>query len=269
VAADLLQRQLAPILDDAWKAIDDEARRVLSLDLAGRKLVDFSGPFGWKFSAVNTGRVDAFPEAPFEGVSAALRKVQPLVELRVPIKLPLAVLDLVARGGEVSALDPVVKAAERIAAAEDSAIFKGSRAARIDGILSVTPHPRLRLSSPTNMPRLVIEARETLRRAGVSGPYGLALGVRAYEDLFAAAEDGYPIGKRVERILADGPIVRAPSLDGAVLLSVRGGDYELTVGQDLSIGFADRDRDTVELFLTESFTFRVLEPAAAVHLTHT
>jgi uncharacterized linocin/CFP29 family protein len=51
-----------------------------------------------------------------------------------------------------------------------------------------------------------------------------------------------------------------------VLLSTRGGDYELTVGQDLSIGYASHDRTDVELFLTESFTFRVLEEKAAVFL---
>jgi len=51
------------------------------------------------------------------------------------------------------------------------------------------------------------------------------------------------------------------------LLSVRGGDYELHVGQDWSVGYLGHDRQTVELFLTESFTFRVLEPAAAVPLS--
>ena len=57
-----------------------------------------------------------------------------------------------------------------------------------------------------------------------------------------------------------------PALEGALLLSVRGGDFELTVGQDLSIGYAYHEKHKVELFLTESFTFRVLEPTAAVPL---
>ena len=42
-----LLRELAPISDDAWKAIDDEARQTLMVELAGRKLVDFVGPRGW------------------------------------------------------------------------------------------------------------------------------------------------------------------------------------------------------------------------------
>jgi uncharacterized linocin/CFP29 family protein len=67
--------------------------------------------------------------------------------------------------------------------------------------------------------------------------------------------------------LPDVSLVWAPALQGgAVLLSTRGGDYELTVGQDLSVGYAIHDRADVELFLTESFTFRVLEEKAAIFL---
>ena len=77
--------------------------------------------------------------------------------------------------------------------------------------------------------------------------------------MLAAAEDGYPLAKRLTEQVLDGPLVRAAAIEGGVLLSVRGGDYELTVGQDLSIGYAAHDRQTVELYLTESFTFRVLE----------
>ena len=56
--------------------------------------------------------------------------------------------------------------------------------------------------------------------------------------VLAAAEDGYPLAKRLTEQVLDGPLVRAPAIEGGVLLSVRGGDYELTVGQDLSIGYA-------------------------------
>ena len=265
---DLMKRSLAPILSDAWAAIDSEAARVLKLNLAGRKLVDFEGPHGWKLAAVNTGRLDLFDKEPVEGVSAGIRRVQPLVELRTPIRLDIMELDSVARGAENPDLSNVVKAAERIARAEDAAIFNGYRAAGIVGIIGASPHKPVIVADPAQFPRAVLEAKELLRSAGIGGPYALALGVRAYEDLYAATREGYPIIKQIERNIITGPIVRATAVDGAVVVSVRGGDYELTVGTDLSIGYADRDRGSVELFLTESFTFRVLEPAAAVHLKH-
>ena len=266
MAKDLLKRSLAPILAEAWDAIDDEAKRVLKLHLAGRKLVDFQGPFGWKHAAVNTGRLDLFDAEPVPGVCVGLRRVQALVEMRTAIKLPIMELDSLARGATDTDLDPVREAAERTARAEDGAIFNGYAPGHITGILQATPHPRIAIPSPSEWPRAVIEAKEVLRRAGIDGPYALALGTAPYETLFAAAEDGYPIVKRIERHVVDGPIVRASAIAGGALISVRGGDYELNVGQDLSIGYADRDRTHVELFLTESFTFRVLEPKAAVHL---
>ena len=55
---DLLKRSLAPITPEAWEQIDEEAKRVLRLHLAGRKLVDVDGPYGWQHGAVNTGRLD-------------------------------------------------------------------------------------------------------------------------------------------------------------------------------------------------------------------
>jgi uncharacterized linocin/CFP29 family protein len=98
-------------------------------------------------------------------------------------------------------------------------------------------------------------------------PYALALGTEAYSELTADSEDGYPLRKRIEESLADGSLVWAPALrGGGALLSMRGGDYELTVGQDLSIGYLAHDRTSVELYLAESFTFRILERKAAVFL---
>ena len=51
-----LMRGKAPITDEAWAEIDAEARRSLTNYLAARKLVDFSGPHGWSYSALPTGR---------------------------------------------------------------------------------------------------------------------------------------------------------------------------------------------------------------------
>lgn len=264
---DLLKRELAPILPEAWARIDAEAARVLRAQLAARKVVDFKGPFGWKFAAVNTGRLTPLsPTEPRPGVSFGLRVVQPLVELRTPVVLNLAELDSAARGGDNPNLVAVIDAAKRMAHAEDSAIFLGHAPAGIQGMIPMSPHPPVVAGGAAQLPRSLVEAIETLRGSGVGGPYALALGTRLYEEVTAATEEGYPILNRVERLLVDGRIVHAPALDGGVLLSIRGGDYELTVGQDLSMGYAYHSREEVELYLTESFTFRVLEPTAAIHL---
>ena len=266
---DLLKRKLAPILPEAWKLIDDEARRVLELNLAGRKVVDFRGPHGWKFAAVSTGRLQIFPDQPIKDVSVGVRTVQTLIEIRTPMVLDIMELDTVTRGAENPDLDPIVQAAERIARLEDQAIFHGYPAGGIVGIIEASPHAPVRVASVSEWPTAVVQAKEVLRAAGVGGPYALVLGPRAYDELSAASEDGYPLRKRIERSLIDGPFVWAPALTGAVLMSTRGGDFELTVGQDLSIGYAYHEKHQVELYLTESFTFRVLEPKAAIWLQST
>ncbi len=268
MAMDLLKRELAPVLPAAFAAVDAEAARVLKLNLAGRRIVDFRGPHGWQLAAVNTGRMVKLQEELDPHVHVEVRQAQPLIELRVPIRLPIAELDSIARGAPDPDLRPVVAAAEKVAHVEDGAIFNGLPAAGIVGIIPASPHQPHRLPPDvTHLPRALLTASETLRQAGVDGPYALALDAAYTAQVLAAAEDGYPLAKRLVGQVIDGPLVRAPAIEGGVLLSVRGGDYELTVGQDLSIGYAAHDAHVVELFLTESFTFRVLEAAAAVRLS--
>jgi len=264
---DLLKRQLAPITSEAWQQIDDEAKRVLALHLAGRKLVDFSGPHGWGLGGVNTGRLQRIAKGPVADVGHAIREVVPLVELRAPITLPIMELDYAARGANDLDLDAVIETAENIAHSEDGAIWHGFADGKIEGIIPASPHKPIDVGSAQGWPRAIVEAKEVLRIAGVNGPYALAAGIEAYDELVAADDEGYPLRKRIEKNIIDGGIVWAPALrGGAVLMSTRGGDYELTVGQDLSIGYAGASRDEVELYITESFTFRVLEDKAAIFL---
>jgi uncharacterized linocin/CFP29 family protein len=264
---DLLKRKKAPITDEAWEQVDEEARRVLKLHLAGRKVVDFSGPHGWKHGAVNTGRLTVVGKGSLGGVSYGVRVVQPLVEVRAPIVMKIIELDYAARGADDLDLDPVIAVAEQVAHAEDTAIFHGFEGGDITGIIEASPHKPIAVNAILDWPKAVVAALEVLRAAGVNGPYALALGLQAYDELDADSEDGYPLRRRFAETLPDVSLIWAPALQGgAVLLSTRGGDYELTVGQDLSIGYASHDRTDVELFLTESFTFRVLEEKAAVFL---
>lgn len=264
---DLLKRKLAPISDSAWEQIDDEAKRVLKLNLAGRKLVDFSGPHGFQLAGVNTGRLKHMQDAPVEHVGHAIREVRPLVELRAQILLETLELDYAARGAKDLDLDPIVAASERVARAEDKAIFYGFKPGGITGILEASPHGAIDVPSSADWPRAITQAKEVLRRAGIDGPYALALSRPAYDAVTSEEQAGFPLRYRIKEAMTDGALVWAPALEqGGVLLSTRGGDYELTVGQDLSIGYTAHDRTQVELYLTESFTFRVLENKAAVGL---
>ena len=64
----------------------------------------------------------------------------------------------------------------------------------------------------------------------------------------------------------DGKIIWAPAIGGGVVLSTRGGDFELHIGQDISIGYLGHTDTAVRLYLQETFTFLPLTAEAAVVL---
>ena len=263
-----LHRELAPISAAAWSEIDEEATRTLKTMLAARKLVDFTGPLGWDASAVELGRADPLPTGPGRGVQARLRRVQPLVELREPFELSRDEIEAIGRGAKDADLDPVRRAARAIALAEDRAVFHGYAEAGIRGLAEAGAASKCDINDDYALyPRVVAEALNKLRTQGIDGPYGIALGPRCYAGLTTSTVGGFPIIEHVRRLL-DGPIVWAPAVNGAVLVSMRGGDAELVVGQDFSIGYLDHDATSVRLYLQESFTFRVLTPEAAVPLVY-
>ena len=262
-----LLRTLAPISDDGWKMLDDEARERLTPALAARALVDFSGPHGWEYSATNLGRTAPVDSAPCDGVTGMQRRVLPLVEVRADFELSLAELRDADRGAEDADLEALDEAAHQIAVAENVAVFQGWPGV-ITGIGEASPHEPIPLGDqPDHYPRPVAAAVESLLHNGISGPYGLALGGEQYQQVARTAEHGgYPLLEHLRKIL-DGPIVWAPGVGGAVVLSLRGGDFLFESGQDLSIGYSGHDAETVRLYLEESFSFRVATPEAAVALT--
>jgi len=264
---DDLQRHLAPISARAWHEIQETATEVLTVNLAARKLVDFRGPLGWTASAVGLGTVESLQPAPTEGVVAARRRVQPLIELRAGFVLARAELDRIDRGGHGPDLTPLTEAAARLARAEDRAVFHGYPAGSIDGIRARSAEvARDAAGGSTGYPSLLAEAVRMLRIAGVGGPYGMAAGDRCFTELHAATtRDGFLLLDAVRQILG-GPIVWAPAVDGAVVVGMRGGDFRLTVGRDIAIGYLGHTATMVELYLVESFTFEVLAPEAAIWL---
>jgi uncharacterized linocin/CFP29 family protein len=265
-----LLRGLAPVSKEAWEAIDEEAARTLRHFLAARKVVDFSGPHGWTHSAETLGRVDAVGETPAEGVEAAIRRMQPLAELRTPFELSRRELEAIDRGSQDYDLQVVIDAARQAASAEDSAVFHGYDAAGIAGISGSSPHSPVVIGDDYNeYPRTVARSVAMLQAAGISGPFAVALGPRCYTGVIETTEHGgYPVLEHI-RLILGGPVVWAPAVDGAIVVSLRGGDFQLTCGQDFSIGYQDHDADSVRLYLEESLTFRALSPEAGVALVYT
>ncbi|GGH04149.1 family 1 encapsulin nanocompartment shell protein [Silvibacterium dinghuense] len=261
-----LHRELAPISDAAWEQIEEETRRTLKRYLAGRRVVDVPAPGGVALPGVGTGHLKAI-SAPAEGIVARQREVKPLVELRVPFELSRETIDDVERGSEDSDWQPAKDAAKKLAFAEDRAIFNGYKDANIQGIREVTSNPIEKLPADVrDYPDAVAHALSQLRLVGVNGPYSVVLGAEEYTALAETRDHGYPVLEHVKRIV-DGNLIWAPAIEGAFVLTTRGGDFELNIGQDVSIGYSSHNEKTVQLYLQETFVFRMFTSEAAVALS--
>jgi uncharacterized linocin/CFP29 family protein len=258
-----LLRDLAPIPEEGWSAIDDEARARLQTNLAARKLIDFDGPHGWRQSSIDLGRIEAVEGT--GGIEASRRRVQPLIEVRVPFSVSRSEVLTAARGAEDIELEDLADACRRLAELENSVVFHGFGAAPIVGITEAASHGAIQLGKgPERYPNALAKAVNTLRADGIGGPFGFAVGPAGYIEIMESAERGGELlVDHLQRILG-GPVVRAPGVEGGVVISQRGGDFMLTVGQDISIGYQSHDDTDVRLYLEESLTFRVVEPDAAV-----
>jgi uncharacterized linocin/CFP29 family protein len=265
--ADILKRGLAPITDAAWAEIDRQAKTILKGNLSARAVVDMDGPHDWSLAAVNLGGVEPGKGELVKGVAWSTRKVLPLIEVTASFTLSAGDLDNLSRGGKTPELAPVVAAAQKIALCEEAAVYLGFKPAGIGGMLAETGNKAVTLPADADG---FVKAVETgihqIQSNGIGGPFDLVLGRAPYQTLAIGSEKGYPLKNRIQDLLGGGAIRWSPALVGGALVSRRGGDFELTVGQDFSIGYTGQNGDQVSFMLTESFTFRVLEPAAAVEL---
>ncbi len=259
-----LKRQRAPLTDEAWNYVEEEARRALSANLSARRVVDVTEPRGFDFSAVNLGTLEPSHSVD-DGVHYGVRRVLPLVEVRVPIELDIWTLDNLARGATDVDTDSVTRAALKIAAFEERAVYRGFEAAGIVGLSGTGS------SEPSELGDDVVKYSDTVARAvlelndrGVRGPFALVLGAKPFRMLHSY-QSSDPPREQIAKVL-EGPILHSAALEGGFVLSLRGGDFELTLGQDASLGYDWHDKSTVHLYLTETFTFRVLTPEAALAL---
>ena len=190
-----------------------------------------------------------------------------MVELRVPFELDRQQIDDVERGANDSDWQPAKDAARLLAFAEDRAIFEGYAAAGISGIREGTSNPVLTLPSDVRAyPDVIAQALGQLRLQGVNGPYAVLLGADAYVALSETSDHGYPVLRHI-KALVDGEIIWAPAINGAFVLTTRGGDFGLYLGEDVSIGYLSHNEKTVRLYLEETFTFQLLTTEASVALT--
>jgi uncharacterized linocin/CFP29 family protein len=259
---DILRRSISPITTEAWEAIDQEAKKVLEAHLSGRKFVDVNGPKGWEYSAEPLGRVTIYEDS---DVHYGIRRSLPLLEPRVPFEMNLMELDNVNRGAKDIDFTTLDEAARKIAHFEENAIYHGFDRADIQGLYNASKYDLEFSEDPEEILNAVSLALTTLLEASVAGPYVMVVNPVQWRAL-ARYAGGYPLRKHLENLIT-GPIIYASEIADAFLISMRGGDLELVLGQDFSIGYEYHDHLKVKLYMTETFTFRILDPTVIVKLT--
>ena len=266
---DILKRELAPIPAEAWAEIDEQATRSLKAILSARKVVDVTGPMGTDFPGVPEGRLEFPKKQPKEGVSYGIHKVHHLVETRVTFELNIKELDNVVRGAKDVDLFSLEEAARQIALFEEKVVYHGLPNANIKGLELCSGGECLAVGSkPEQLLEAVAEGITVFTGRSVEGPYSFVVGPKLWSRMSAHLQ-GYPVKMQAENILG-GSVLLSPYLAGkfedeAFMLSQRGGDLELILGQDLAVGYESHTSSEVSLYFTESFTFRILEPNAVIH----
>ncbi len=261
---DILRKSMAPISAQAWKEINDTAVEVLTAALSGRKFLDVEGPKGWDFAALSTGRIDV-PANQKGPVKFGTHQVLPLVEARIPFELNIWELDNVARGAEDIDLDALEDAARELAKFEEKAIYDGFKPGNIVGLKNNSGYPAIQFpEAEEDIMGVVAKGISQMKEAAIEGPYSLVLNTEKWQKINSFVR-GYPLRKQLDSILG-GNIIHAPYVKESFLVTERGGDFRLVVGQDISIGYESHNSKTVQLYFTESFTFQVIDPAAVIVL---
>ena len=251
----MLYRELAPISNEVWEEIDKRAREVLKSYLSARKVVKVNGPKGIDFNVVSEGRLSNVEKK--DEVYYSTYKVLPLTETRVEFEMDRWELDNILRGAKDIDYAPLEEAMKKIALFEENAVYNGLDKASINGINKSFKSETIEFGkNPTSIMEAITKGLIKLREVYEQGPFTLVVNKEAYKRILSE-ETAYPLDRKIEKLIG-GKIILSHVVDGAYLLPYDHDDLELTIGRDFSIGYQAHDIEKVRFFVSESFTFRVL-----------
>lgn len=258
----LQKRNLAPIAEETWDELESTVKSVLTTNLTARRVVDTDGPRGWQYSAVSSGRIQEPSGQEKSPVSFGVRIVRPLVEYRVPFSLEREELEAIDRGAEDPDLAPLEKAAIDAARFEDTAVFEGLELGSIEGLSQSAEHT---IKKGDSYLRAAAQSVNMLQADGIEGPYALVLPDADWQE-FVQQVSGYPPEKRLSDITGGGVIPCRKITDGYII-SLRGGDFVLTLGQDFSLRYVHHDLGSVNFEIFGTFSFDIYEPRGFTKIT--
>lgn len=261
---DILKRNIAPLTEEAWNEVDKRAIEVLRSHLTARKAVHVEGPKGWDYTVVPEGRLALVEEE--DDVKTGVYKSTPLVEARVSFELERWEMDNLVRGAKDVELEALEDAVHKLAVFEEEAIYNGYDKGQIAGLKKSSDQETLNFGDDAKtILEMVAKGLIMLQDAFAEKPYNLVVGDEAWKRINRESNN-YPLVKQVEELIG-GKVIYSKVVEGAFLLPEDHDDLEMTIGQDYSIGYESHTDEKVKLFITESFAFRVLDPALIINFT--
>jgi uncharacterized linocin/CFP29 family protein len=259
---DILKRNIAPLTEEAWNEIDQRAIEVLHSHLSARKVVHVEGPKGWDYTVVPEGRLALVDEE--DDVKTGVYKSTALVEARVSFELERWEMDNLVRGAKDVELEALENAVHKLAVFEEEAIYNGYDKGQIKGLKASSEQETLNFGEDAKtILEMIAKGRIMLQDAFAEKPYNLVVGDEAWKRINRESNN-YPLVKQVEELIG-GKVIYSKVVKGAFLLPDDHEDLEMTIGQDYSIGYEAHTDEKVKLFITESFAFRVLDPALIIN----
>ncbi|MBZ4668087.1 MAG: Linocin bacteriocin protein [Defluviitaleaceae bacterium] len=262
---DILKRSLAPLTDEAWKEIETRAQEVFESYLSARKFIHVEGPLGWNYTVLAEGRLTNIEGKDGE-VYTGIYEAKPLIETRINFELSRWEMDNLIRGAKDIDLSPLEEAARKSALFEENVLYNGHASANIQGLQNASSHKPLPFgNNGSEIMDAITEGMLLLKRSFTKKPYTLVVGKETLKRIQREIQ-GDSLNKRITELLG-GDIVYSEVADGALLVPYDHEDLEMTIGRDFSIGYETADEKRVQLFITESFTFRILDPDLIVKFT--
>ncbi len=258
----MLYRELAPVSNEAWEEMEERLMEVFKTYLSARKVVHVEGPKGFNYNVITEGRLDNIGEE--NTVNYGRYNVLPLTETRTEFEISRWELDNILRGAKDVDYGPLEDAAKKIALFEEKTIYQGLEEGNIKGLVNSSSHESISFGTDfesimDGLAKAVVKLREAFQ----TKDFTLVVGAEAYERILSSTS-AYPLDKRIEEFIGH-KIIFSHTLDGAVLIPFDHDDLELTIGKDLSLGYQNHDNKSVRFFISESFTFRVLDPSIIIN----
>ncbi len=267
---DYLARETAPFAEDFWGKIDGVVIETASRVLRARRFISLLGPLGIGADHITVDKVDDLAQTSEDGVMVTTgRKYLELPTLYEDFELLGKDIETAKKAGYPLDLGKVAAAAENCAVKEDKLIFFGHKDFQIEGLFTAKGSNKIKRmdwAAGENAFANIAEGITLLAKAGIYGPYALALSQDLYLQLQRLqAGTGLLEIERVEKLLG-GHVYPVPALgkEKAVLVAVDARNLDLVIGQDLAAAYLEQVEFNHRFRILETMRLRIKRPQSIV-----